>query len=187
MASKCMPIKWEFNTKYNFTDKKFNSIFDFFVIKCPVENVSERGITFKDRNIDLKKLNSKIKKINNNFAKNWEVMETGKVDVQLFLEEKQLFKSVDKPYEFAYHTKTEKRYKTESLFYSIRCALAHGSFATHKYNGEKYYFFENKYKSKNKDKDKDKLKARICLKETTLLKIIDIVGEESKIKNKALV
>lgn len=85
--------------------------------------------------------------------------------------------------EIAVHTINDRHCsgKTDSLFYAIRCALAHGSFCIHKYreknkNREKYYLLENN--------DKGKLKARLIIKEDTLIKWIEIVESVPKPKRR---
>lgn len=65
------------------------------------------------------------------------------------------------------------------MFYAIRCAFAHGSFAIHKYKKQNYYVLENK--------DNGALKARMILKEDTLLKWIEIVETFPKSKSKKTV
>ena len=64
------------------------------------------------------------------------------------------------------------------MFYAIRCAFAHGSFAIHKYKNQTYYVLENK--------DNGVLKARMVLKEETLIKWIEIVETLPKAKTKTI-
>ena len=56
--------------------------------------------------------------------------------------------------------------KTSAIFYYIRNALAHGSFGTTLSSGKRTYYFES---AKN-----DIVKARIRLREETLLSWIDL-------------
>lgn len=53
----------------------------------------------------------------------------------------------------------------------IRCALAHGSFSQRTCNGETYYSFENSYG--------EKLKGRAVLRESTLLKWVDLMTSDA--------
>ena len=154
---------WNFNTKYSFSNKNFSKIYSFFVIETPVENVSKRGITFKQRKIDIIKLNNKIKKISNDLNKNWIEIKKG-INI---LEELKKLNNLDKldfSREFAIHS-NNKNSKTKSFFYTIRCAFAHGRFSYSKYNKEIYYLLENEHNNK--------IKGRILIKEKTLLAIIN--------------
>ena len=165
-----MAIKWNFNTKYDFNNKNFQKIIDFYVIKCPVKAISCRGISFKERHIELKSLIGKIKKSSDEFSKNWDVIDTN--DLVKVLTGKKIYANLNKIYEFGFHTKSSNLGKLESLFYAIRCAFAHGSFAIHKCNGKVYYLLENTHKGD--------LKGRICIKEDTLLDFIKIIEVNSQ-------
>lgn len=155
--------KWEINSKYSFGTKNFARIYRFFVIETPLKQVSQRGISFEERNIDTNELRNMIKNIAPSLKKNWKVEIQKKI--KDMLEEYNILNEVAIPFEVAIHTKKTNYVKAEALFYSIRCALAHGGFNIYLYKKEKYYFLENR-------EDKD-LKGRIILKEKTLLKIID--------------
>ena len=58
-----------------------------------------------------------------------------------------------------------------SIFYYIRCALAHGRFMIKMVNGHKMYYLE----TGTKKEDKLNVKARMILREETLLKWIEII------------
>lgn len=77
------------------------------------------------------------------------------------------------------HTENHKlcTSKTDSLFYAIRCAFAYGSFAIHEYKNHTYYVLENN--------DSGTLKARMVLKEDTLIKWIELIEAFPKANNKA--
>lgn len=156
-------MKTDFNTKYNITDKNTARIFSFFVIETPVSNVSYRAITFKERNIDMKKLTSCIKKEIIGFKDNWKTCKKQEV---ITISDNYTNMKDKVPIEYAIHTKSRDG-KTESLYYAIRCALAHGSFDIFKYRNVKYYYLENR--------DKNIIKAKIVLKEESLLKLIKLV------------
>lgn len=155
--------QWTFDSKYSFSDKNFSRIYSFFVIETPVENVSKRGITFGQRKIDMKKLNNKIKKISNDLNKKWILLNKGK---NIFDELNRLnnLDGLDLSKEFAIHSNNKKT-KTKSFFYTIRCAFAHGAFGICKHKKDKYYLLENVHNNK--------LKGRILIKEKTLLEIIE--------------
>lgn len=162
-----MAIKWTFNGNYSFADKRFARIYRFYVIETPVSGVSARGKSFGSRNINLKYLNSTLKREFSFLRSAW-IVKTIK-EIEAACKERGLDKTVKLDEEIVIHTENHKLCagRTDSLFYAIRCSFAHGSFAIHKHNGCKYYVLENK--------DKDKLKARMVLKEETLLKWIDLV------------
>ena len=44
-----MPVKWNFNGNFSFSNNNFARIYRFFVVETPVEGVSQRGISFKQR------------------------------------------------------------------------------------------------------------------------------------------
>lgn len=155
--------KWEVNSKYSFGTKNFARIYKFFVIETPLKDVSQRGISFEERSIDKSELLNMIKNIAPSLKKNWKVEIQKKIEDML--EKYNILNDVAIPFEVAIHTQKKELIKAEALFYSIRCAFAHGSFNIYIYKKQKYYFLENK--------ESKKLKGRIILKEKTLLKIID--------------
>ena len=164
-----MCIKWNFTSKYNFSDRQFAKIYSFFVIESPVEGNSHRGKTFKDMGWNLTHLCSLLKKetlISNDC---WFSGNTKEVEDKI--KEKEIYDSVKLPTEIIIHTNSQSS-KTASLFHTIRCAFAHGSFAIHKYNKDNYYFFENN--------NKKGCSGRIIIKEKTLLKWINIIENPKK-------
>lgn len=157
-------IKMEFNTRYNIKDKNTAKIFTFFVIETPVSNVSYRSVTFKDRNINMSKLTHDIKNEIEDFKSSWVLCK--KYEVVTLHDKINSGCNSDISKEYAIHTKSRDG-KTESLYYAIRCALAHGSFDIHKHKGVKYYYLENR--------DKNIIKAKILIKEESLLKLIELI------------
>lgn len=155
--------KWEINSKYSFGAKNFARIYRFFVIETPLKDVSQRGISFEERNILVNELRSMIKNITPSLKDNWKT--STKKQIEELMREYKILNDLEIPIEIAIHTNKNGLTKAEALFYSIRCAFAHGSFNVYSYKKEKYYFLENK---EGKD-----LKGRIILKEKSLLKIID--------------
>lgn len=97
-----------------------------------------------------------------------------KRDIPQCCKENRIYEKASLSQEIAIHTVNDKHCsgKTDSLFYAIRCAFAHGSFAIHYYKrknfeSEKYYLLENC--------DNNDLKARMILREESLLRWIDAV------------
>lgn len=87
--------------------------------------------------------------------------------------------------EFAFFTNVETS-EFMSLFYHIRCALAHGRFAIMTRGNNRYYVMENGVPRGNLFY----VKARCCIKETTLLHWIEVISagpRESEKNNQLLV
>ena len=159
-----MGLKWNFTSKYNFKDENFSKIYKFFVIECPCEDVSVRGKSFKKIGCNMNSLNNALKKGTSFLKIKWKAYKVSEIEQKI--KEEDIYEEVKMPLEIALHTERNNN-KTEGLFYSIRCAFAHGAFSIHKFKGEKYYFLENE--------DKGKLKGRIVVKEQSLLSWIEIV------------
>lgn len=162
-----MPIKWNFNDDFSFSNKEFARIYRAFVVETPVENVSHRGITFKQRSWNLNSLNAALKRSTTFLKNKWFVYTVKEAENQM--RSHGIFDYVKMPTEIAIHTSRNDS-KTVGLFYSIRCAFAHGAFSIHTCNGERYYFLENK--------DKGIYKGRIVIKESSLISIIDTLESE---------
>lgn len=157
-------------------DKNLIDIFDFYVIKTPVQNVSFRGISFKDRGIKKSDIVlNKIKNISPTLYSNFYWLEKTNDDIEEMCRMNGIFDHLDSPNEYVVYRKNNNLGKTESFFYCIRCALAHGSFCIHEFNEEKYYFLENLFKEKGKKNMT--LNARMVIKESTLLRIIDLCND----------
>ncbi len=166
-----MKEKWTCDSEFSFSDEKFAKIYRFFVIECPVENVSIRGISFAERKVNLSALNKKIKIISPNLKECWfPIEEKEDTEVSDIIKSNGIFlhnKDTKEIVVFRY----EKRKETEAFFYCIRCALAHGGFCIHNINEIKYYCFENIKEAI--------VRARIILKEETLLEIINYCESKS--------
>lgn len=166
-----MKEKWTCDNEYSFSDEQFAKIYSFFVIECPVENVSMRGISFAERKINLSALNKKIKIISPNLKECWiPIEETEEIDVSDVMKSNGIFlhdKDIKEIAIFRY----PKRRETETFFYCIRCALAHGGFCIHNINEIKYYCFENI--------KEEVVRAKIIIKEKTLLEIINYCESKS--------
>lgn len=156
------------STKIPYTNKNFIEILDFYLFNSPVRHygkinnptgnpryintfpkVSVRGKTFAERGIEgqkLRTLRSKMRRSPN-----------GKIyDKSLSNENDILTESLRKG-EICLTLKNENISQVDAIFYAIRNSLAHGSFCIDK----EFYYFESR--------NKGKLKARIRLKESTLL------------------
>ena len=164
-----MAIKWNFNSKYNFSNRNFAKIYSFFVIESPVEGASVRGKTFKQRNINLRSLHNSIKNKIPSLKESWKTASAKEIDT--IVKDNSIYNAVSLPLEIAIHTERD-RSKTVGLYYAIRCAFAHGSFSIHKCSNENFYFFENRHNSR--------LKARIVLKEQSLIDLITVLDEAKK-------
>lgn len=161
--------KWKFDSKYSFGDENFARIYRFYVIETPVEGVSVRGTTFKEKKVSMNSFCNVLKKKTPFLKDYW--ISTPIKDMVDICKKNNIYESVTSNKEIVIHTNNSLHCsgKTDSLFYAIRCALAHGSFSIRKCKGEKYYLLENC--------DKGKLKARMIIKETTLLTWINEVNK----------
>ena len=170
-----MAVKWKFDGNYSFKDERFARIYRFYVIETPVSGVSARAKTFKYRQINMNSLNAALRRESPFLKSNWIVKPIR--DIEEVCREKRIDKTVRFADEIVIHTENSKLCtgKTDSMFYAIRCALAHGSFSVHEYKSHKYYILENK--------DNGELKARMVLKEDTLIKWIDLIETFPKTNN----
>lgn len=168
---------WTCKKEFSFEDINFSKIFRFFVIETPIESSSARAISLKERKINKSALNKKIKSLSNELKDNWNPIFGNINNVEPNIVVNSLKEGLgiddnhDKYYkEFAYFI-TEKNKETETFFYCIRCAFAHGAFCIHKSkkNNLKYYYFENTHYQK----DVNIIFGRFIIKEENLLKIID--------------
>ena len=162
-----MSVKWAFKSKYSFANKNFARIYQFFVVETPVPGVSMRGKSFKVRGCNMRKLNSALKKETPFLKTNWQVKPIK--DIPNCCKTAGIDTVADFSKEIAIHTINGKHCtgNVDSLFYTVRCAFAHGAFSIHTYKKEKYYLLENK--------DGTKLKGRLVLKEDTLIKWIELL------------
>ena len=157
----------------------FNKIMYFFVVRTPAKNVSSQGYKFSSPEWENYKLtSSELREYMLGVA-------NLKRDENFFVihhvdDFKDVPKTVNLGKDFNKHLSekvaiyvSNNKSILESLFYHIRCALAHGRFAIKVKNGETYYLFES-VKSSKVD-DKYYLRSRMVLKESTLIKWIDVI------------
>ena len=173
-----MAIKWIFDGNYSFKDEEFARIYRFYVIETPVSGVSARAKSFKFRQINMNSLNASLRRETPFLKDKWFVKSAKEVEGSC--KDNGIDENVRFANEIVIHTENRKLCtgKTDSMFYAIRCAFAHGSFAIHKYKNQTYYVLENK--------DSGVLKARMVLKEETLIKWIEIVETFPKAKTKTI-
>ena len=169
MASK---YKKSFDNKIAMNNGNFQKILEFYLLRCPVEGTSVRGVTFREYGWSGSKQFAKLKKsllssAASNLALNYypcikdELPDKfNKVDV------------VSPVNEYCVFLKNEENTVMQSLFSAIRNAFAHGSFSVREYTSDgcktKVYFMVN-YKTY--------LKAEIVLQESTLINWIKIVED----------
>lgn len=161
------------STKIPYSNKNFINILDFYLFNCPVRHygkitnpagnpiyintfpkVSVRGKTFAERGIEgqnLRTLRSAMRRSSD-----------GKIYDKTFTDEIDILQNSIDPIgqpkrEICLTLKNENISQVDAIFYAIRNSLAHGSFCIDK----EFYYFESR--------NKGKLKARIRLKESTLL------------------
>ena len=172
--------KWWKIDKIPLKDKNFQIILNGFLFECPsckknykkgekstYQPVSKRGKTFRERNISgqlLRNLNNEIKKSINKMY-----VVSKKQDDNL--DELIRNKYVENGYSdsntelIAFVSYGKNMTDTEVIYYYIRNALAHGSFQVIKSKPKVYVFESNNH---------GLLKARIRLKESTLLYLIKL-------------
>lgn len=167
------------STYIPYSNKNFIKILDFYLFNSPVRHygkinnptgnpryintfpkVSVRGKTFAERGIkgqNLRTLRSAMRRSSD-----------GKIYDKTFIDENDILQNSIDPIgqpkrEICLTLKNDSISQVDAIFYAIRNSLAHGSFCI---DEEKYYYFETR--------NKGKLKARIRLKESTLLEWINL-------------
>ena len=154
--------------------RNFLKIIDFYLFNCPVykksqdDRVSVRGQTFEERNITGKKLATLLKDMKQLVEVFRMVDKQEKVEESLKTEMEKL-KYKDGAIQLIFFYENTDLGQTKTIFDSIRNALAHGAFSIKTIKKEKYYYFENKYKKT--------VKAQFKIKESTLLKWVELIEE----------
>lgn len=173
-----MSVEWTFTSDFSFFDENFAKIFRFFLLELPVENTSKRFKSFENYGWNSRKITNELKNQINSLNKNWKIIKVKDTknlekitqDIENLCKENGILNEVTDRREIFIHTDSKDN-KTKSLCYAIRCAFAHGSFDTRMFQGESFYFFENRFRGK--------LRGRIVVKEKTLLKIIGIITKSN--------
>ena len=166
---------WNKYTEIPFKDTNFQRILEFYLFNCPVlfqkkkngKRVSQRGLTFEERGItdrSLTKLLSEMKAKSASGTLLYQCLETSSSD---FIQIEQQNRGHDLNFEMVIFVENSDLKKTRTIFYAIRNALAHGSFSVSGTGEKRTYCIENR-------KD-GVLKARIRLREKTLLNWIELV------------
>ena len=157
---------WTCKSPYNFADENFATIFSFFVIEGPVEDISVRGAT-SERKTNLQGFTSQS--ISTNLKTGyWNPIDENKNNSNI--EDIIRNNGIISHNEIKYEIVAFKYYKKDMMkqfLYSIRCAFAHGAFCIHEHDNCKFYYFENF------DINGKGLIARMVLKEESLIKIVD--------------
>lgn len=160
-----------FKGKIIFNDENFIKILNFYLFECPAPHSSVRAKTFRDYKwITATEFADLQRKLSNASSdKIWIHRIAVKDLYDILVKTKQLDK-VSLSKETVIYTDGETSMAT--LFKSIRNAFAHGSFAIRTVKGEHYYCLENR---KPDEINPPEIRARIVLKETTMLEWIKIV------------
>lgn len=156
-------------------DDNFHRIMDFYVVFCMCSNYSTQGRTLSSYGWKDKPWNtySYLKK-ELEYCRDTEICHQRKAVSWKRLKET-IEKNLDSEWydintEYAYFSSVETN-EFMSLFYHIRCALAHGRFSIKQHENERFYLFENGVQWGRLFY----VKARCCIKETTLLHWIDVI------------
>ncbi|MBR6688175.1 MAG: hypothetical protein IKL77_05435 [Clostridia bacterium] len=166
-----MKHKDDFTSSIGLSNSNLQKIIKFYLLECPVAGKSFRGKKFSDFGIERQPAFARLKKLM--LATASESLKTRYFPCKkIELEEKmQLMNDNYYPNEFCIFLEHEEKTIMQSLFSAIRNAIAHGSFRYDSFKGERVYYFLN-----HDGCDK----ARIVLKENTLLKWIECVKNFNK-------
>lgn len=159
---------------------KFNKIFKFFVIFSPCKRYATQGRTLEYYGWKTK--DSKSKSCLNN-SLNYSLISKNIICVDSYKELYEKISNLGIETEDFTNIKDEKGIFIRgsetsyfmSMFYHIRCALAHGRFTILKDGKNTIYYFENGQKV---DMSKFKVSARIVIYESTLLKYIKLIMKQ---------
>lgn len=167
---KAQSPNWIKNNDIDFSDRNFQRIIDFYLLKSPAENLSARGRTLESYNwnntYDLKrKIGITSKHGFFTFAETLAEMDEALKDSNLG---KRFWENLNER-ACLYTVKNQ----LNALFYHIRNSFAHGRFDVVKSEADSIFVME--------DVNKKNVSARMVLKESTLLNWIDIIEHgESK-------
>lgn len=165
---RCNLEAWAFNDRISYGNRSFQKIIDFYLFHNPVEGQTVRGVLFKDFGWadasfhTLKAL--MMDAASDQLSQRYKACKT--YELEGYIEQFGL--SVAKPdlIESAVFLVDNDRTVMRSLYRAIRHAIAHGSFKSSSKNGVKYYHLEN---------FDGYCKARLILREDTLIKWIDVI------------
>ncbi len=176
-----MSVWWKKGVAFPSDNQNFIKIIDFYLFNCPVliittkkdgaknfEQVSKRAISFEDRDWIGGNITTLYSEITRNITTECVSNDDSVEETRLHIEEKT---TLNDPYfDMIVYKKDWRINKTKSVFYSIRNSLAHGAFSVIDNSANPVYFFEN---------EKNGIKAQIRLKESTLLKWIDLFNSSA--------
>ena len=171
---------WKKNSNTPLGDGNFQKIIEFYLFNCPCETekgseskgtksytrVSKRGVTLRSQGWTGGFLNTLLASMKHTSSGHLEYHTyNSKTDITTEVKNLEATCSLSDPhFEMVVLSERSDMSKTSSIFYYVRNAFAHGSFSVVDVNGERVYYLESA-------KD-DKVKARLRLRETTLLKWI---------------
>ena len=167
-----MACKWTFrgNVKIQGNDT-LAKLMQFYLWTTPVPGISQKGKEFSRygwEGSNYPTLHSRMRRLSGfPDAKGTYWIDASASKINDSLKQLHRYDDYNCSFEFAVHTVKHGLNKTEALFYLIRNSFAHGGFRISKYEGERYYVFENR--------QGDVLKGRAIFKEQTLLGWIKIV------------
>ncbi len=166
----CNPIGSEF------INKKYYSILDFYVVHSIISSLTYKSSSLRERGWGKKVFikhdlrNALFKKFK---KEQIAIVKTG-IEFRNKLNQLNMNKGFHKYNdEYIVLWQHYNLNQIESIFYHIRNSLAHGRFQIYKRNNGIVYCFESGIK--NNAKEMLELKARIILKESTLLEWIEII------------
>ena len=171
---------WEKGELFPKERGNFLIILEFFLFNCPVkiitqkkdgtkecELVSKRAITFEDRDWIGGKITTLFSEITRNIIT--ECVDNNQNVDYIRAHKEEMSSLDDEHFELIVFKKDWRINKTKSIFYSIRNALAHGAFSVVN-KKDPVYYFENVSNG---------VKAQIRLKESTLLRWIDLFNSSA--------
>lgn len=172
---------WDKNQKIPWNDKNFQKILEFYLFNCPsetekgkknkgtlrYEKVSQRAKTLRQQGWTDGYLNSLFASMKHTTSGKlvYEKYKSQDNIVDKCVEIEKNSSLTDEHFEMIVFQERSDMSLTGSVFYYIRNAFAHGSFSIVGSGEKRTYYLESA-------KD-DKVKARIRLRETTLLQWID--------------
>lgn len=175
---------WKKTEAIPYTDETYINIFSFYVHNCPVvfkkkkkgivyrDKVSCRGVDFYSKGWDNNTLKTLLANMKNNNGNHilYECTTSDKIESKM----REFENSSKSCVEAVVFVENSDIYKTQSIFYAIRNAFAHGSFSVDQ--SKKMYYFESEKEGK--------IKAQIRLKESTLLYWIELFNSPKAISKK---
>lgn len=173
---------WKKGVAFPSNNPNFLRIIDFYLFNCPVqiithkndgtkncELVSRRAVTFEDKDWIGGNITTLYTEITRNLTVECIEKDGSVEETRLHTEETSTLN--DRYFDMIIYKKDWRINKTKSIFYSIRNSLAHGAFSVVNNGGNPVYYFEN---------EKNGIKAQIRLKESTLLKWIELFNSSAQ-------